>query len=140
MDLARVAAAAADDKLASDVVAIDVSEYLALTDIFVLATGSNERQIGAIVDEVEDKMREAGFKPARREGAREGRWALLDYVDLVVHILHADEREAYGDRAGKLAKISEPFVAFGVAHASLPFPKYLDPNQVKARSIEYGPR
>ena len=95
MDLARVAAAAADDKLASDVVAIDVSEYLALTDIFVLATGSNERQIGAIVDEVEDRLREAGVKALRREGAREGRWVLLDFGDIIVHVQHTQEREFY---------------------------------------------
>ncbi len=92
---ARIAGAAAAEKLATDVVAIDVSEQLAITDVFVIASADNERQGNSIVDEVEDKMREAGFKPARREGAREGRWALLDYVDLVVHILHADEREFY---------------------------------------------
>ncbi len=95
MDLARVAAAAADDKLASDVVAIDVSEYLALTDMFVLATGNNERQIGAIVDEVEDRLREAGVKALRREGAREGRWVLLDFGDIIVHVQHTQEREFY---------------------------------------------
>lgn len=92
---ARIAGAAAAGKLATDVVGIDVSEQLAITDVFVIASADNERQVNSIVDEVEDKMREAGFKPARREGAREGRWALLDYVDLVVHILHADEREFY---------------------------------------------
>lgn len=92
---ARIAGAAAAEKLATDVVGIDVSEQLAITDVFVIASADNERQVNSIVDEVEDKMREAGFKPARREGAREGRWALLDYVDLVVHILHADEREFY---------------------------------------------
>ena len=61
----------------------------------MIASADNERQVNAIVDEVEDAMRAAGHKPARREGAREGRWALLDYTDVVVHILHADEREFY---------------------------------------------
>ncbi|MFT4200109.1 ribosome silencing factor [Gordonia sp. (in: high G+C Gram-positive bacteria)] len=95
VEMARIAGAAAADKLATDVVAIDVSEQLVITDIFVIASADNERQVNSIVDDVEDKMREAGHKPARREGAREGRWALLDYTDVVVHILHADEREFY---------------------------------------------
>ncbi|MGV0633043.1 ribosome silencing factor [Mycolicibacillus trivialis] len=93
--MARVAAEAADDKLADDVVIIDVSSQLVITDYFVLASAANERQVGAIVDEVEEKMRHAGHKPARREGTREGRWVLLDYVDVVVHIQHRDEREFY---------------------------------------------
>ncbi|ORX07274.1 ribosome silencing factor [Mycolicibacillus trivialis] len=93
--MARVAAEAADDKLANDVVIIDVSSQLVITDYFVLASAANERQVGAIVDEVEEKMRHAGHKPARREGTREGRWVLLDYVDVVVHIQHRDEREFY---------------------------------------------
>lgn len=95
VEMARIAATAAADKLATDVVAIDVSEQLVITDVFIIASADNERQVNAIVDEVEDKMREAGHKPARREGAREGRWALLDYTDVVVHVLHADEREFY---------------------------------------------
>ena len=88
----RTAAAA---KLADDVVVIDVSDQLVITDCFVIASASNERQVNAIVDEVEEKMREAGYKPARREGTREGRWTLLDYVDIVVHIQHQDERDFY---------------------------------------------
>jgi ribosome-associated protein len=74
---------------------IDVSDQLVITDCFVIASASNERQVNAIVDEVEEKMREAGYKPARREGTREGRWTLLDYVDIVVHIQHQDERDFY---------------------------------------------
>jgi len=93
--MAEVAARAAAAKLAQDVVIIDVSEQLVITDCFVIASASNDRQVNAIVDEVEDKMREAGYKPARREGAREGRWVLLDYVDIVVHIQHQDERDFY---------------------------------------------
>ncbi len=82
-------------KLADDVVVIDVSGQLVITDCFVIASASNDRQVNAIVDEVEEKMREAGYKPARREGTREGRWVLLDYVDIVVHIQHQDERNFY---------------------------------------------
>ena len=93
--MATVAARAAASKLAQDVVVIDVSDQLFITDCFVIASASNERQVNAIVEEVEEKMRLAGYKPARREGAREGRWILLDYVDIVVHIQHSDERNFY---------------------------------------------
>lgn len=95
IDMARVAAGAAAAKLADDVVVIDVSGQLVITDCFVIASGSNERQVNAIVDEVEEKMRQAGYRPARREGAREGRWTLLDYRDIVVHIQHQDDRNFY---------------------------------------------
>jgi ribosome-associated protein len=61
----------------------------------VIASASNERQVNAIVDEVEEKMREVGYKPARREGTREGRWTLLDYRDIVVHVQHQDDRNFY---------------------------------------------
>ena len=93
--MARVAAQAAATKLAENIIVIDVSEQLVITDCFVLASGSNDRQVVAIVDEVEEKMRQAGYKPARREGTREGRWVLLDYIDIVVHIQHREEREFY---------------------------------------------
>lgn len=95
VSMATVAARAAAAKLAEDIVVIDVFEQLVITDCFVIASASNERQVGAIVDEVEEKMRLAGHKPARREGTREGRWVLLDYVDIVVHVQHTDERNFY---------------------------------------------
>jgi ribosome-associated protein len=94
-EMATIAARAAAAKLADNVVVLDVSEQLVITDAFVIASASNERQVNAIVDEVEEKMRRAGYKPARREGAREGRWTLLDYVEIVVHIQHEDERDFY---------------------------------------------
>ncbi|AKK03770.1 ribosome silencing factor [Corynebacterium epidermidicanis] len=93
--LATVAALAADDKLAEEIAVIDVSEVLTITDLFVIAGASNDRQVSAIVDEVEDKLREVGAKPIRREGVREGRWALLDYGEIVVHIFRNEEREFY---------------------------------------------
>jgi ribosome-associated protein len=93
--VATVAARAASAKLAEDIVVIDVSDQLVITDLFVIASANNERQVNAIVDEVEEKMREAGHKPARREGTREGKWVLLDYVDVVVHVQHQDERNFY---------------------------------------------
>src|SRR6476646_5782813 len=76
LNLARVAAQAAADKLAKDILLVDVSDRLAITDIFVIVTGANERQVGAIVDSVEEKMRAAGTRPPRREGERDGRWVL----------------------------------------------------------------
>ncbi|ORI17225.1 ribosome silencing factor [Rhodococcus sp. 1168] len=93
--MARIAALAADDKLATNVVVLDVSDQLFITDCFVIASASNERQVNAIVESVEDTLRESGFKPVRKEGTREGRWALLDYVDVVVHVQHEDERNFY---------------------------------------------
>jgi ribosome-associated protein len=95
-ELALVAANAAADKKASDVLVLDVSDQLVITDCFVIASASNERLVNAIVDGVEEKMREAGSKPVRREGTREGRWVLLDFVDVVVHVQHAEERTFYG--------------------------------------------
>ncbi len=95
LTLARIAALAAEDKIGQDVIAIDVSEQLALTDVFVIASANNERQVGAIVDAIEDALRDQGCKPIRREGQREGRWVLIDFGDIVVHVQHADEREFY---------------------------------------------
>lgn len=95
LHLARLAAAAADDKLALTVSGIDVSEHLALTDVFLIASASSERQVGAIVDAVEDTLRDAGAKPIRREGEREGRWVLIDFGDVVVHVQHEDEHHFY---------------------------------------------
>lgn len=94
-ELALVAANAAADKKAHDIIVLDVSEQLIITDCFVIASAPNERQVGAIVDGVEEKMRAAGIKPVRREGAREGRWVLLDFVDVVVHVQHSEERSFY---------------------------------------------
>ena len=95
LDLAKVAALAAEDKLATTITGIDVSEQLALTDVFVIVSAATDRQVGAIVDEVEDKLRDAGAKPIRREGHREGRWVLLDYGEIVVHVQHEEERSFY---------------------------------------------
>lgn len=95
VELIRAAALAASDKLATDQLAFDVSEQLAITDAFLLASGGNDRQVRAIVEEVEDKLRELGAKPIRREGHRDGRWVLLDYGDVVIHVQHAEEREFY---------------------------------------------
>jgi ribosome-associated protein len=94
-ELLRIASLAADDKQAEDLVALDVSGPLPLTDIFLLATGRNERNVMSIAGEIEDKLIEAGAKPLRREGRSEGRWVLLDFGDLVVHVFHEEDRMYY---------------------------------------------
>ena len=95
LEMTRVAATAAVDKLGTDLVAYDVSEQLAITDVFLVVTAANERQVGAVVDGVEEALRNHGAKPVRREGDRQQRWVLLDYLDLVIHIQHTEERQFY---------------------------------------------
>jgi ribosome-associated protein len=95
VELVTTAARAASDKLGADIIAFDVSDQLAITDAFLIASGNNDRQVKAIVDEVEDKLREVGAKPIRREGERDGRWVLIDYGEIVVHVQHEEEREFY---------------------------------------------
>ncbi len=104
LELITAAAQAAADKLAHDIIAYDVSDVLSITDAFLLASAPNERQVQAIVDAIEESL--VGLpekaKPVRREGERAGRWVLLDYVDLVVHVQHTEEREFYAlDRLWK---------------------------------------
>lgn len=94
-ELALAAAQAAADKKAEDIVILDVSEQLVITDAFLLASAPNERQVQAVVDAVEERLRTVDAKPVRREGARGGRWVLLDYLDIVVHIQHSEERDFY---------------------------------------------
>ena len=98
------AAQAAADKKAHDIVVIDVGDQLAITDAFVIASASNERQVLAIVDAIEEALVNLPekAKPVRREGERQGRWVLLDYIDIVIHVQHAEEREFYAlDRLWK---------------------------------------
>ena len=80
ISLAIAAAEAASDKLASDIVVLDVSDRLVITDCFVLASAPNDRQVKSVVDEVELRLRNLGVKPVRREGERDGRWVLLDFL------------------------------------------------------------
>ncbi|MEY3733627.1 MAG: ribosome silencing factor RsfS [Actinomycetota bacterium] len=93
--LAQAAAEAAADKLATDIVAIDVSQYLVITDIFLLCTAANDRQVKAVVDAIEERLAREGAKPIRREGEKESRWVLLDYGDIVIHVQIAEERIHY---------------------------------------------
>ena len=92
-ELTQVAARVISDKFGTEMIAIDLSDQMVLSEVFLIATGANVRQVDAIADEVEEKLRLIGEKPARREGTDE--WILLDYSDLVVHIQSADLRRYY---------------------------------------------
>ena len=93
--LAGVLACAAASKLGTDIVAMDVSEPLAITDVFLLVSASNERQVGAIVDIIDDVARRVGERVVRREGEAEGHWVLLDLLDVIVHVMLEDDRRLY---------------------------------------------
>ncbi len=95
VELAQAAAQAAADKLATDIVLLDVSDQLVITDAFVIVSGGNDRVVRAVVDAVEEALRGLGTKPVRREGDRDGRWVLLDFIDIVVHVQHQEERSFY---------------------------------------------
>ncbi len=94
-ELVNVVARAADSKQGEDLVALDVSGPLPLTDVFFLVSGRNERNVQAIAGEIEEKMIEAGAKPLRREGRAEGRWILLDFGDVIAHVFHEEDRMYY---------------------------------------------
>ncbi|MFY9913166.1 MAG: ribosome silencing factor [Nocardioidaceae bacterium] len=95
VELVVIAAEAASDKLAQNIIAFDVSDQLVITDAFVLCSAPNDRQVKSIVDEIEDRLRVVGAKPIRREGERDGRWVLIDYGEIVVHVQHEEERAYY---------------------------------------------
>ncbi|MDH2391237.1 ribosome silencing factor [Streptomyces sp. HNM0663] len=96
LELVNAAAQAAADRLAHDIIAYDVSDVLSITDAFLLASAPNDRQVKSIVDEIEERLnKDLGAKPVRREGDRDARWILLDYVDIVVHVQHTEERIFY---------------------------------------------
>ncbi|WP_373320323.1 ribosome silencing factor [Virgisporangium aurantiacum] len=102
--MAQTAAQAAADKKAEGVVILDVADQLVITDAFLLASAPNERQVLAISDAIQESLLALPekAKPVRREGERAGRWVLLDYIDIVVHIQHTEEREFYAlDRLWK---------------------------------------
>ncbi len=92
---AAIAAAAAADKHAEDIVAVDVSSHLALSDVFLVCTGKTARQVQAIVDHIMDSLQDAGTKPLHREGETLGEWVLLDYPEIVVHVQQPHTRETY---------------------------------------------
>ncbi len=94
--LVQTAALAASEKLAEDMVALDVGERLGITDAFLIVSGGSEPQVNAIVDEIQAKIIEKfDLRPVRREGFGLGRWVLLDYGDVVVHVQHQEDRVFY---------------------------------------------
>ncbi len=111
----HLAAEAAVAKGGEDLIALDVSGPLPLVDVFLLVTGSSERNVAAIADEIEDRLVAAGHKRVRREGRAEARWVLLDFGDLVVHVFHSEERVYYG-----LERLWSdcPVISLGIAEAS----------------------
>ncbi|MGH2724896.1 MAG: ribosome silencing factor [Actinomycetota bacterium] len=94
--LATLAARAAAEKQGRDVAVLDVKDLIAITDYFVICSGANDRQVKTIAEEIEKALRGRGIKPVRREGERESRWVLLDFVDFVAHVFHEEDRDYYG--------------------------------------------
>ena len=133
IELTRAAAIAAYEKKAEQLVALDVSAQMPLADVFLIASASNERQVVAIAEGIEHALAATGAKAVRREGVREGRWALLDFNDLIVHVMHDEERAYYAlerlwkdcpvvelpaDEPGAVAGQAAPQVAGQVAGGS----------------------
>ncbi len=119
-DAALVAARAADEKKATDIVIQDVSELLKVTDYFVICTAANNRRVDAVAEEIEDKLREeCGMKPFNREGLDESTWVLLDYGSIVVHIFQPQQRDFY-----RLEQLWEQAPTIDVAVAGIEDPVY----------------
>jgi ribosome-associated protein len=95
IDLAVAAAGAADDVKATDVVLLEVADVLALVDVFVVASASSDRQLKAVVDRIEERLRERDRRPLRREGTPASGWMLLDYGDVVCHVFSVEQRDVY---------------------------------------------
>ena len=96
VELTKLAVAAADDKLAKDIVALDLSNQGILADVFLIVTGANDPQLEAISDEIQRQLQKVGERPIRREGiGGSSQWILLDYGDLIVHIQHPEVRSYY---------------------------------------------
>lgn len=120
-EYALLAAEAAADKKAVDIVAIDVAELLVVTDVFVIATGNTDRQVKTIAEEIEERLRAAGLKAIGREGEQEGKWVLIDFGDVVAHIFQPAEREFYRLEKlwGTAPRIELPESVVGPAVATL---------------------
>ena len=94
-DMARIVYHALEDKKGEDISIIDISGISPLADYFIITNGSNDSQVKALVDNVEEKMHQAGDSQIQREGMRSGNWVLLDYGDVVVHVFDRENREFY---------------------------------------------
>jgi ribosome-associated protein len=95
IDALKIAASAADDKKAYDIVALDISKIASFADYFLLCTGDSSRQIQAIADEVDQRLKASGIRPSHVEGYQNAEWVLMDYIDLVIHIFSKNARAYY---------------------------------------------
>ena len=95
IDALKIAVNAAEDKKASDLVALDISGIASFTDYFLFCTGDSSRQMQAIADEVEQKLKKFGIRPSHVEGYQNAEWILMDYIDLVIHIFSRSARAYY---------------------------------------------
>lgn len=95
-EMALFAAKALSDKKAMDIAIIDISEKAAFTDYFVIASGNNERQLAALVDQVEEQFEKEGIFVDRIEGKKNSGWILMDYGDIVINIMTEEMRQNYG--------------------------------------------
>lgn len=117
IDALKIAVNAADDKKAQDMVALDISEIASFASQFLICTGDSSRQMQAIADEIEKRLRANGIRPSHIEGYQNSEWILMDYFDLVIHIFSKSARAYYdlerlwrdGKRLdpAKLAEITE---------------------------------
>ena len=95
MDILKIAAEAADDKKARDLVALDISAIASFADLFLICTGDSSRQIQAVSDEIESRLKEAGVRPYHIAGYQNAEWVVMDYSDLIVHIFSKTARAYY---------------------------------------------
>nr|WP_250160288.1 ribosome silencing factor [Clostridiisalibacter paucivorans] len=104
-NMISIAVEAAEDKKALNITILDISDVTTIGDYFVICTGNSERQVMAIADNIEEKMHESGYSLRNKEGYRTGRWILMDFGDVIVHVFHKEDREFYNlDRVWKDAK------------------------------------
>ncbi len=137
--MALIAAEAAAEKKAEDILAIDVAGLLVVTDYFVICTGRSDRQVRTIADEVEEVLRErADLKPIGREGHEEGRWVLLDFADVVVHVFQPAERDFY--RLEKLWGDAPRLDLSGIEHQKTPNAGGHEPQDVRASEVAMDAR
>ncbi|MDE7057579.1 MAG: ribosome silencing factor, partial [Lachnospiraceae bacterium] len=94
-EMAKIAAAALEDKKARDLKILDISDVSVLADYFIIASGSNRNQVQAMVDEVEEKLGKAGYTPKQIEGYQTANWILMDYQDLIIHVFDEENRLFY---------------------------------------------
>ena len=94
-NMKEIILSAIDSKNGQDIKVLDVREQTSIADFFIIASGNSSTQVTAIADEIEFKMEESGYEKMNREGHSSARWVLLDYMDIIVHKFHKDEREYY---------------------------------------------